>query len=125
MPVSQALPKDHPLMKAWDAYQETDGFKNSLYWATTATIMTKERAQELGVPPEQNQASGVQREQYAKGSMWAAFVAGSSFTVEVERERCRAIVSAARHGEVDHDLRAIISMIEDGSPIELLKRAAE
>lgn len=84
MAVSQAVPKDHPLMKAWTAYQETDDFKNSLYWATANTVMTKERAQELGVPPEQNQASDIQREQYAKGSLWAAFMAG--FTANTARE---------------------------------------
>lgn len=69
-------PPDHPLMKAWTAYQETDSFKDSLYWATTETVMRKERAQELGVDPTANVANAIQREQYAKGSMWAAFMAG-------------------------------------------------
>jgi hypothetical protein len=71
-----ACPPDSDLMRAWEKYQATDDFKNSLYWATTETVMRKERAAEQGVPPEANIASGVQREQYAKGSLWAAFVAG-------------------------------------------------
>lgn len=76
MPDMQRLPDDHPLMKAWETYQNTDGFKDSLYWATTPTVMRKERAQEHGVEPEDNVANPIQREQYAKGSLWAAFMAG-------------------------------------------------
>ena len=69
-------PPDSDLMKAWTAYQEADGFKDSLYWATTETVMRKERAQELNVPPENNVANATTREQYAKGALWAAFMAG-------------------------------------------------
>lgn len=32
-----------------------------------------------------------------------------------ERERCASIVSAARHGEIDTDLRSLISRIRSGS----------
>lgn len=45
--------------------------------------------------------------------------------VSAERERCAAIVGAARCGEVDQDFRAIIHMIEGGSSAEeLVERAA-
>jgi hypothetical protein len=71
-----ALSPDHPLMKAWKAYEATDGFKDSLYWATTLTVMRKERAAELGIHPDDNRADSLKREQYAKGALWAAFLAG-------------------------------------------------
>lgn len=74
--VMTPAPADSDLMKAWNAYQETDDFKDSLYWATTETKMRKERAQELNVPPEANIANTVDRERMAKGSMWAAFITG-------------------------------------------------
>ena len=41
--------------------------------------------------------------------------------VASERERCLAIISAARFGEVDQDFRAIPSMIECGLTIEQIK----
>jgi hypothetical protein len=53
-----------------------DEFKDTLYWATTETKMRKERAQELGVDPALNIASTTDREQRAKGCLWAAFMAG-------------------------------------------------
>lgn len=69
-------PPGSDLMKAWNAYQEKDDFKNSLYWATTDTKMRKERAQELGIDPADNVATSADREARAQGSMWAAFLAG-------------------------------------------------
>lgn len=38
-----------------------------------------------------------------------------SKAVRTERERCAAIVQAARAGEIDKDFRSIISRIKDGS----------
>jgi hypothetical protein len=73
MPVMQQVPADSPLMKAWNAYQETDDFKNSLIWATAETYAQAgaHRAEE----PDR-QFTGIQREQFAKGSLWAAFMQG-------------------------------------------------
>lgn len=36
--VMQALPKDSPIMKAWEAYKATTYFANSKRWAGTCTI---------------------------------------------------------------------------------------
>ena len=69
-------PPDSDLMKAWTKYQETDAFKDNLYWATTETVMRKERAQELGVDPAANVATGIHKEQRAKGCLWGAFLSG-------------------------------------------------
>lgn len=69
-------PPDSDLMKAWTSYQATDEFKDTLYWATTETLMRKERAQELNVSPEANVMNSVDREQRVKGQLWAAFMAG-------------------------------------------------
>jgi hypothetical protein len=69
-------PPDSELMKAWNAYQAKDEFKDTLYWTTTETKMRRERAQELGIDPAANVASTIDREQRAKGSLWAAFMAG-------------------------------------------------
>ena len=49
------VPKDHPLMIAWTAYQATDEYANAQKWAMT----TYE-----GQHP------------YLEGSLWAMFVAG-------------------------------------------------
>lgn len=62
--VQTVLPSDHPMMKAWNEFQETDEFKNALKWA----IATK---YDDGRP-----INDIQREQHAKGSMWLAFTKG-------------------------------------------------
>ncbi len=59
-----ALSSDHPMMKAWNEFQETDEFKNALRWAV-------ETKYDDGRP-----ISDIQREQHAKGSMWLAFTKG-------------------------------------------------
>lgn len=69
-------PPNSDLMKAWNAYQGTEDFKNTLYWATTENRMRPERAEELGVDPHTNVASPELLADYRKGSLWAAFVAG-------------------------------------------------
>lgn len=50
MSTSAQVPKDDPLMIAWESYKTTEEFSNSRKWA--------------------------QYEQHVDGSMWAAFVAG-------------------------------------------------
>lgn len=59
-----ALPKDHPMMKAWDEFCATDEFKNALRWAV-------ETQYDDGRPID-----AIQREQHAKGAMWQAFTRG-------------------------------------------------
>jgi hypothetical protein len=50
MPTETPVPADHPMMKAWKAYEATDDFANSKKWA--------------GKP------------EHVDGSLWAAFVQG-------------------------------------------------
>lgn len=50
MSVSAAVPSDHPLMKAWEAYKQTEDFANSRKWAM--------------------------HDQHLDGSLWAAFEQG-------------------------------------------------
>lgn len=69
-------PPESDLMKAWNAYKETESYKNSLYWASTDLRMRQERAAERGIPPEANRATPEMRRQYAEGSLWAAFMNG-------------------------------------------------
>lgn len=69
-------PPDSPLMKAWEAYQATDDFKNTLYWASAETRMRPERAQELGLDPTANVATPEMLAERRKGSLWGAFMAG-------------------------------------------------
>lgn len=69
-------PPDSDLMKAWNAYQETEDFKNTLYWATAETRMRPERAQEVGLDPTANVATPEMLVERRKGSLWAAFMAG-------------------------------------------------
>lgn len=41
---------------------------------------------------------------------------GASRAVEIERDRCAAIVMAARMGEIDTDFRSILYRIKSGDP---------
>lgn len=50
MPTMQALPSDHPEMKAWERYKKEPGYENTLKWAT--------------------------QHNYTEGSLWAAFDEG-------------------------------------------------
>lgn len=51
-----------------------------------------------------------------------AYTEGLEQGIRQERERCAAIVTAARFGELDRDFRAIVHMIESGLTVEQLKR---
>jgi len=64
MPVEMKLSDDHPMMKAWNIFCETDEFKNALHWA----VKTKY--------DDGRFIDDIQREQHAKGSMWLAFTKG-------------------------------------------------
>ena len=59
-----ALPADHPMMVAWNEFQETDEFKNALKWS----VATK---YDDGRPIDD-----LQREQHVKGGLWLAFTKG-------------------------------------------------
>jgi hypothetical protein len=65
-----ALPADHRMMKAWNAWQETDEFKNALKWAVAMNY-------DDGRP-----ITDITREQHAKGSMWLAFTKGMEVVEE-------------------------------------------
>lgn len=72
------VPADHPLMVAWTAYQQTDEFKNTFKWATSAILIATE-----GSAPEANRVDHVeQRERRAQGTLWAAFMAGFNAATE-------------------------------------------
>ena len=51
----------------------------------------------------------------------SAISAAANRAQNEERERCAAIVSAARFGEVDQDFRAIHHMIDSGQTVEQIK----
>lgn len=65
-------PPDSAIMRAWKSYQETESFKNSFRYVTT------EQRKELLRPadPTANAATEWDRDQWAKGSMWASFMTG-------------------------------------------------
>jgi len=71
-----ALPKDHPLMQAWEKYKASEDFKNSLGWAMQIAPMVQagdpdgEAKRRFELMPRE------QREQHVIGSLWAAFSAG-------------------------------------------------
>lgn len=75
----QKCPDDHPLMIAWNAYQQTDDFKNTKDWATRSIIIASQAtaAEANRVDPWE------EREKRAMGSLWAAFMAG--FNAGTER----------------------------------------
>lgn len=92
MSVSSPVPKDAPVMIAWEEWKKSDDFANSRKWAA--------------------------QEAHVEGSLWNAFQTGFGAALGAERKRCLAIVQAARNDEIDGDFRAIKSMIESGWPIE-------
>jgi hypothetical protein len=61
--VMQALPKDSPIMKAWDEYVASPEFANSKRWAEAITVVAKDDQQVVAHP-------------HLEGSLWAAFTAG-------------------------------------------------
>lgn len=71
--VMQAVPLDSSLMKAWSAYEASDDFKNSLTWCMAENYAEAgaHQAQEPNKP-----FTSIQREQFIKGALWAAFMAG-------------------------------------------------
>lgn len=75
---SAPCPADHPRMIAWNAYQQSEDFKNTLHWAKqNIVITTAETAPEANrVNPEEG------RDRRAKGSLWAAFMAGFAAATE-------------------------------------------
>lgn len=50
MLIEVKIPADHPMMKAWNKYKDTEEYSNSRYWAVHGD--------------------------HVDGSMWAAFCAG-------------------------------------------------
>ncbi len=59
-----ALPADHPMMKAWNAFCETDEFKNALMWCTKTKY------------DDGREISPIYIEQHIKGALWMAFTKG-------------------------------------------------
>lgn len=59
---SSPLPKDAPLMIAWEAWQKTAEYANALGWAESVTV----RFSVTDPPVTQS---------HAHGSLWAAFMA--------------------------------------------------
>ena len=66
-------PPNSPLMKAWEAYQATDDFKNSYKWATAAIeyVVLPEPSD-----PKANHFTEDSYRQFVQGSLWAAFMQG-------------------------------------------------
>lgn len=56
MPVERAIAADHPLMKAWTAYQKTEDYANSRRWAA--------------------------HDEHRDGSLWGAFLKGWTLATE-------------------------------------------
>lgn len=65
-------------MRAWKSYQETDDFKNSIKWATSAILIAARESL-----PEANRVDPeYAREQRAMATLWAAFMAGFNAAIE-------------------------------------------
>ncbi len=72
MSVMQPIDPKSDLAKAWAAYQETEDFRNSFNWATRLLAYDNQQ----GPNGNEVRATDVQRGQWVKGSLWAAFMAG-------------------------------------------------
>ena len=62
----EVVPADHPMMAAWNRFQETDEFKNILMWSV-ATVYPDQDGKPI---------SDLNREQHVKGGLWLAFTKG-------------------------------------------------
>lgn len=79
MNAMQQAPKDHPLMKAWTAYQATEDYQNSYKWATAAikhVVLPEPK------DPTANRWTEDHYRQFVVGSMWAAFMTGFNAATE-------------------------------------------
>jgi hypothetical protein len=69
-----ALPKDSPIMRAWDAYKATPDYANSLKWAA--------------------------HDEHRVGSMWAAFLQGWTLATERAASLHESVNPASDEGEM-------------------------
>lgn len=103
------VPKNHPLMIAWEAHKATPEYENSLKWAMTLSL--------------EDRGSGVQAimHPHTEGSMWACFLAGwqakggapSSVPqpqgfVLVPREPTKEMIDAGLCGCMDNDVTVCV-----------------
>ena len=77
MPVEAPLPKGHPLLEAWEAYQLSDEYANSFRWAA--------------------------EKEHRAGSMWAAFMNGWNARGDTLVSPYPAGITLADH--IAHDMR--------------------
>jgi hypothetical protein len=63
MSASAPVPKDDPLMKAWEVYKESDAYANARRWAVHAEAFNNNGVVTLMFP-------------HVDGSLWSLFTAG-------------------------------------------------
>jgi hypothetical protein len=68
----RACDPDSAVMKAWEAYQKSEDFANTLRWVTVEQRMDRSGP----VPPGANRVGAEHLDRAAVGSLWAAFMAG-------------------------------------------------
>lgn len=69
--VQQALPKDDPILKAFDSYKSTPEFENARKWASHITATVTDGHLRVDHP-------------HLIGSLWAAFTAGIRAAREID-----------------------------------------
>ena len=121
MPVMQQVPADSPLMKAWEAYRETEDYKNSWNWAT------RQHGLENGPNGDRTRATDVQRGEWVKGALWASFVQGFQMALSERHaafveanEVCRSAYQIAARGGAETNWPAFKARLD-----EALKRQHE
>lgn len=88
-----ALPKDSPLMKAWEAHKLTPAFSNTFKWATHVGIDVIEGGTLRASVP------------HALGSLWACYQEGYHAGVAT---------SPAGDGHVRRSLQALLAYVDTG-----------
>lgn len=63
MSVSQPVPKDDPLMIAWEAWKASESYPNARKWATAFTTECEPNGVKITHP-------------HLDGAFWAAFICG-------------------------------------------------
>jgi hypothetical protein len=85
MTAMQALPKDSPIMVAWEKYKSSDEYANSRKWAAS--------------------------EKYVDGSMWAAFLAGYQASAPSQPA---PVVAESVNSKLLREATLLLQNVEDG-----------
>ena len=70
------VPKESPLMLAWETYKQSEDYANSKRWAMRIAPMVQAGDPDAEAKRDFDLMPREQREQHVEGALWASFMAG-------------------------------------------------